>query len=192
MILVASRQKRKRAATISVGNNIHFSNPSSQTGEEINGLIQLLTNDNQKLANEVTGLKFENIVLQEKYDLLAFKRFARSSEQENSDSARQSLFDEEAGKAETEAEKPEIVPMRIFVKRTEADRKDTQKSYMWLARGGPPDKPVIICKYHPSRASEHTSEFVDGFTGFPRTDGYAGYDCARLPHESPLSYSRQG
>jgi transposase len=26
----------------------------------------------------------------------------------------------------------------------EEDRKDTRKSYMWLARGGPPGKPVVI------------------------------------------------
>ena len=28
----------------------------------------------------------------------------------------------------------------------EPDRRDTQKSYMWLARGGPPDKPVVLRK----------------------------------------------
>jgi transposase len=64
----------------------------------------------------------------------------------------------------------------------EEDRKDTQKSYMWLARGGPPDKPVVIFKYHPSRASEHVNEFIEGFTGFLQTDGYGGYDCALKTH----------
>jgi hypothetical protein len=112
MFLVASREKRKSAATISVGSNIHFSDSPSQTGDDINALIQLLTNDNQTLTNdnqlltngnqkltsdnqkltndnqklttENKNLKFENMVLQEKYDLLAYKRFARTSEQETS------------------------------------------------------------------------------------------------------------
>jgi transposase len=60
----------------------------------------------------------------------------------------------------------------------EEDRKDTQKSYMWLARGGPPGKPVVIFKYSSSRKAENIDEFVDGFRGYLQTDGYAGYDSA--------------
>jgi transposase len=60
----------------------------------------------------------------------------------------------------------------------EQERKDTQKSYMWLARGGPPGKPVVIFKYSSSRKAENIDEFVDGFCGYLQTDGYAGYDSA--------------
>jgi transposase len=60
----------------------------------------------------------------------------------------------------------------------EEERKDTQKSYMWLARGGPPGKPVVIFKYSDSRKAENIDEFTEGFSGYLQTDGYAGYDCA--------------
>jgi transposase len=60
----------------------------------------------------------------------------------------------------------------------EEERKDTQKSYMWLARGGPPGKPAVIFKYSDSRKAENIDEFIGGFHGFLQTDGYAGYDSA--------------
>jgi transposase len=60
----------------------------------------------------------------------------------------------------------------------EPDRTNTTKSYMWLARGGPPDKPVVIYEYHPTRASENATSFLDGFSGYLQTDGYEGYDSA--------------
>jgi transposase len=60
----------------------------------------------------------------------------------------------------------------------EENREDTQKSYMWLARGGPPDKTVVYYKYHPTRKAEHAKDFLEGYKGFLQTDGYAGYDAA--------------
>ena len=60
----------------------------------------------------------------------------------------------------------------------EEGREDTQKSYMWLARGGPPDKTVIYYKYHPTRKAEHARNFLKGYKGFLQTDGYEGYDAA--------------
>ena len=60
----------------------------------------------------------------------------------------------------------------------EEGRKDTQKSYMWLARGGPPIKPVILYEYHETRSAKHVSEFLEGFSGYLQTDGYSGYDTA--------------
>jgi transposase len=60
----------------------------------------------------------------------------------------------------------------------EEDRKDTQKSYRWLARGGPPGKPVVIFKYSDTRKGENIDEFIEGFSGYLQTDGYAGYDRA--------------
>jgi hypothetical protein len=115
MFRVASRQKDKSVAVISGGSAICFGDPLPQANAEMNALIQSmkngiqkLTSDNQELSSEIKKLKFENIVLQEKYDLLTYKRFVRSSEQETGNTAQQSLFDEDAGKTETETpEEPE-------------------------------------------------------------------------------------
>jgi transposase len=60
----------------------------------------------------------------------------------------------------------------------EPGRKDTQRSYMWLARGGPPDSPAVIYEYRETRSSRHVNEFINGFSGFLQTDGYSGYDTA--------------
>lgn len=50
------------------------------------------------------------------------------------------------------------------------------KSYMWVYRGGPPDKPVILFEYHPTRSGDVASIFLNGYQGIVQTDGYAGYD----------------
>ena len=60
----------------------------------------------------------------------------------------------------------------------EEDRKDTQTSYMWLARGGPPGRTVVWYEYHPTRAAENAKRFLQGYKGYLQTDGYEGYDCA--------------
>lgn len=64
----------------------------------------------------------------------------------------------------------------------EAYRSDFQKSYMWLALGGPPDKQVCIYEYHETRGSRHIHGFIDGFKGFLQTDGYEGYGTALKDH----------
>lgn len=60
----------------------------------------------------------------------------------------------------------------------EPDRPDTSKSYMWLARGGPPETPLVIYEYHETRHSQHAKEFLEGFSGYLQTDGYKGYETA--------------
>ena len=60
----------------------------------------------------------------------------------------------------------------------EEGRLDTQKSHMWLARGGPPGKTVLWYEYHPTRAAYHAKEFLQGYAGYLQTDGYNGYDAA--------------
>jgi transposase len=57
-------------------------------------------------------------------------------------------------------------------------KSDTSNSYMWLARGGPPGKPVLLFSYRESRAAKHIPEFLEGFQGYLQTDGYEGYDSA--------------
>ena len=60
----------------------------------------------------------------------------------------------------------------------EPGREDTDKSYMWLARGGPPDAPVTLYTYRTTRAGKHPREFLEGYEGYLQTDGYEGYNSA--------------
>jgi transposase len=60
----------------------------------------------------------------------------------------------------------------------EEEREDTQKSYLWLARGGLPKKKVVWYEYHKTRAAKHAKDFLEGYRGYLQTDGYEGYDSA--------------
>ena len=60
----------------------------------------------------------------------------------------------------------------------EEGRDDTQKSRMWLARGGPPGRTVLWYEYHETRAASHARTFLQGYSGYLQTDGYDGYDAA--------------
>jgi transposase len=60
----------------------------------------------------------------------------------------------------------------------EPGRSNTAKSYMWLARGGPPEAPVTLYSYRESRAGKHPREFLEGYEGYLQTDGYDAYDSA--------------
>ncbi|MCL2481761.1 MAG: IS66 family transposase [Spirochaetaceae bacterium] len=60
----------------------------------------------------------------------------------------------------------------------EEGREDTQKSYMWLARGGPPGKTVVLYEYRQTRGAYNAKEFLSGYSGYLQTDGYEGYDAA--------------
>lgn len=57
----------------------------------------------------------------------------------------------------------------------EPGRKNTSKSYMWVARGGPPGRPVVLFRYDPGRGGKVAEELVGDFKGYLQTDGYAGY-----------------
>ncbi len=54
-------------------------------------------------------------------------------------------------------------------------RSDTQKGYMWVVRGGPPDKIVYRYHYDPSRSSDVAKLLLNGFTGYLMSDAYGGY-----------------
>jgi transposase len=58
----------------------------------------------------------------------------------------------------------------------EPGRAPTTKSYMWIFRGGPPEKPALVYQYHPSRSGDVAASFLKGYKGVVQTDGYAGYD----------------
>lgn len=48
-------------------------------------------------------------------------------------------------------------------------------SYMWVQRGGPPDKPIVQYHYDPGRSTATAKRLLEGFTGTVMTDGYAPY-----------------
>jgi transposase len=50
-------------------------------------------------------------------------------------------------------------------------------SYMWVQHGGPPEQPVILFSYSPSRSQTVADQLLHDFQGILQTDGYAGY-CA--------------
>ncbi|MCK4516833.1 MAG: IS66 family transposase [Spirochaetaceae bacterium] len=58
----------------------------------------------------------------------------------------------------------------------EPGRPNTRKSYMWLARGGPPGSPVLLYTYRPTRGAGYPTEFLAGYQGYLQTDGYPAYD----------------
>ena len=64
----------------------------------------------------------------------------------------------------------------------EPGRDPTTQSYMWVQRGGPPKKPVILFDYDPSRSGQIPMRLLQGWQGFLMTDGYEGYGAlAREP-----------
>ena len=58
----------------------------------------------------------------------------------------------------------------------EPGRANTTKSYMWVFRGGPPEKPVLIYRYSPTRSGEVAREVLQGYRGYCQTDAFSGYD----------------
>ena len=60
----------------------------------------------------------------------------------------------------------------------EEGRADTQKSYMWLARGGASGKVVVLYEYRNSRGALDAKDFLAGYSGYLQTDGYEGYNSA--------------
>lgn len=58
----------------------------------------------------------------------------------------------------------------------EPGRKSTDKSFMWVARGGLPGKPAVVFRYSPTRAGKMATDILGSFQGFLQTDGYKGYE----------------
>jgi len=59
----------------------------------------------------------------------------------------------------------------------EPGRANTTKSFMWVARGGIPEKPVVLFRYYPTRAASVAAEILGDFKGYLQTDGYSGYEA---------------
>ena len=81
-------------------------------------------------------------------------------------------------------------------KKEEDPKLDIHKGWMWLARGGPPEKKVVWYEYHESRAGKHAKEFLEGYCGYLQTDGYEGYtyavkDNPNIIHVGCFAHSRR-
>ena len=59
----------------------------------------------------------------------------------------------------------------------EPGRSNTTLSYMWVARGGPTDRPAVLFHYAPTRSGNEAQRIVDDFQGYLQTDGYSGYNA---------------
>jgi transposase len=78
----------------------------------------------------------------------------------------------------------------------EEGKANTSESYMWLTKGGPPGKPVVIFEYRLTRGAKHLPEFLEGFRGYLQTDGYEGYNSAlvafpEIRHIGCFSHARR-
>lgn len=70
----------------------------------------------------------------------------------------------------------------------EPDRKPSAQSYMWVRRGGPPEQPVVLFHYDPSRAGKVPKRLLEGWRGYLMTDDYGGYnEAARIDGIEHLS-----
>ena len=71
-------------------------------------------------------------------------------------------------------------PLQVLI---EKDRLPTQKSYMWLFIGGPPDKRAFVYQYHATRSHQIPFDFFADFKGFLHADCYKAYvTLGRLEH----------
>jgi transposase len=52
--------------------------------------------------------------------------------------------------------------------------------YLWVRRGGPPDQPVILFDYDPSRSQAVPQRLLEGYRGYLQVDGYDGYNAVGL------------
>lgn len=59
----------------------------------------------------------------------------------------------------------------------EADKSAASQSYMWVQRGGPPDKTVTIFDYRASRSGQVPVQLLESYRGYLMTDGYEGYNA---------------
>src|SRR5512140_3902179 len=57
----------------------------------------------------------------------------------------------------------------------EADRAATSTSQMWVQRGGPADRPVILFEYDKSRSQNVPLRLLEGWQGYLITDGLESY-----------------
>jgi len=57
----------------------------------------------------------------------------------------------------------------------EPEKSPQSNSYMWVQRGGPPDRPVIHFTYDPGRSTAVPDRLLEGYDGVLMSDGYKPY-----------------
>jgi transposase len=77
----------------------------------------------------------------------------------------------------------------------EPGREDHSQSYMWVARGGDPEKPLIRYLYHPSRGEQIPQKYLSGYKGYLQTDAYKAYlkvaERQEITHVLCLAHARR-
>ena len=77
----------------------------------------------------------------------------------------------------------------------EPDKRTQSKSYIWLQRGGPPARPVVLYDYDPGRSAQVPKRLLEGFKGYLQTDGYDGYNAVvaanGLAHVGCMAHARR-
>lgn len=77
----------------------------------------------------------------------------------------------------------------------EPDKRAQSKSYIWLQRGGPPGRPVVLYDYDPGRSAQVPKRLLEGFSGYLQTDGYDGYNAVvaanGLVHLGCMAHARR-
>ena len=63
-------------------------------------------------------------------------------------------------------------PLQVL---NEPGRANTTKSYMWIARGGPPEAPIVVYHYSPTRGSDYPRSLLADFEGHLQADAYRVY-----------------
>jgi transposase len=64
-------------------------------------------------------------------------------------------------------------PLQVL---NEAGRDNTTKSYMWVYRGGAPDRPTLLYQYQRTRSGRVALEFLNDYHGYIQSDDFSGYD----------------
>ena len=83
---------------------------------------------------------------------------------------------------------------RVQVHR-EQNRENSSNSYMWVAVGGMPKKPIVRYLYAPSRGKHVPEVYLHSFRGYLQTDGYEGYShiggLGEITHVACLAHIRR-
>jgi transposase len=68
-------------------------------------------------------------------------------------------------------------------------------SRMWVRRGGPPDQPVVLFDYDPSRSGKVAWRLTEDFKGYLQSDGFGGYEAVGkrdgVVHVGCLAHARR-
>ena len=77
----------------------------------------------------------------------------------------------------------------------EPDKTAQSQSYMWVQRGGPPNKPLVQFHYDPGRSAGTAKDLLKGFEGTLMSDGYKPYQIVAknqgLTHLCCWAHSRR-